>query len=537
MTRSRRDRTGANREGLPSAQRTPAARAALCLAALVAFALWGDPPASAQTTTSVKTSNVKCRNHIGAAVQELVHTGLESIDQCYDSRRGGKPCDQVAQLPARFAGASAPFTIALKRSTAITGAWCVGMEAILNNYPSTSPPMGTVGPLVQASLNSSAASLQGPTRPAGKARRRCIDTIGRVRSKIVHQLLAQSVRCQRAIDRTATSFGLISPTCLGPTRNVARRSRAIIQACAGFTGADVGSCSPLPTCVIASATQTGHDLAVATYGFSPSQQGELCGDGKVDPGESCDDGAANSPTGACTDECLKAACGDGKVEAGVEQCDPGSQPGSSSPKTDDPNCTATCKLTYCGDGVVQTGGNRPDEQCDDGNNVAGDGCSPTCQFETVSCPAGSTIDATVTFVTSSDTFSSGNVAGIDISIGYPPSVSFPGSQFLPLEDPSDPASRLILLGGPYNLYDGTVVTFFDYDTSIRTVISGGQIAGNSGFLIFNFPEIPFERIRFDCVSGMPVTRAAFPCTITKMVNQIGGDIPPSAQPECKVTLQ
>jgi cysteine-rich repeat protein len=522
--------------GLPWGHRTRAIRVALCLAALVGFGLQGAPPASAQTTTKVRSSDVKCRNHIGESVQQLVHTGLDSIDQCYHRRRGGKPCDQVARLPGRFVGSGAPFAIALKRSTGITGAWCVGVEAVLENYPNTSPPMGTVGPLVQAALDGSAASLQGPTPPAGKARRRCIDAIGRVRSKIVHQVLAQAVRCQRAIDRTATAFGLISPACLGPARHAARRSRQIVQACASFTGADVGSCSPLPTCVIANATRTGHDLAVATYGFSPSQQGDLCGNGKVDPGESCDDGAANSPTGACTDECLKAACGDGTVEAGVEECDPGSQPGSSSPKTNDPDCTSRCKLTYCGDGVVQTGGSRPDEQCDDGNTVAGDGCSPTCQFETVSCPVGGTIDVTVTFVSDQDTFSSGNVAGIDLSVGYPPSLSFPGSQFLPLEDPSDPASRLILLGGPYNLYDGTLVTFFDYDTSIRTVISGGQVAGNNGFLILNFPEIPFERIRFDCISDVPLTRAAFPCTISKMVNQIGGDVPPGAQPECKVTL-
>jgi cysteine-rich repeat protein len=525
--------SGARR--LTWARRTRAVRVAFCLAALAGFGLRGVPPASAQTTTKVKSTDLKCRNHIGQTVQELVHTGFDSIAQCYEQGRGGKPCDQVAKLPARFAGSAAPFAIALKRSTAITGAWCVGMEAVLANYPSTSPPMGTVGPLVQASLDGSAASLQGPTSPAGKARRRCINTIGGVRSKIVHQVLAQAIRCQRAIDRTATTFGLISPACLGPARSPARRARQIVQACASFTGADVGSCSPLPTCVIASATQTGHDLAVATYGFSPSQQGDLCGNGKVDPGESCDDGAANSPTGACTDKCQKAACGDGEVEAGMEECDPGKDSHGNVIKVD-PNCSATCKLTRCGDGVVQKGGNRPDEQCDDGNNVAGDGCSPTCQLETVSCPTGGTIDATITFVTDADTFSSGNVAGIDLSIGYPASVSFPGSQFLPVEDPSDPASRLILLGGSYNLYDGTVVTFFDYDTSIRTVISGGQISGNNGFLVFNFPEIPFERIRFDCLSDAPLTRTNFPCTIAKMVNQIGGDIPPSGQPECKVTL-
>ena len=250
----------------------------------------------------------------------------------------------------------------------------------------------------------------------------------------------------------------------------------------------------------------------------------------------------NSPTGSCTDTCQKAACGDGKVEAGVEECDPGNQPGSSSPVTDDPDCNSDCQFTRCGDGVVQTGGHRrPDEQCDDGdkNGTPGDQCASACQFVTVSCPAGGTIDVTATFISDNSTFSSGNIAGIDLSIGYPPSVSFPGSQFLPLEDPSDPASRIVLLGGPFDLYNvGALISLFDYDTSIRTLISGGTLPsnGNNGFMILNFPEIPFERIRFDCPADTQVTAAAFPCTINKMVNQIGGSVPMDELPECKITL-
>ncbi len=50
------------------------------------------------------------------------------------------------------------------------------------------------------------------------------------------------------------------------------------------------------------------------------------------------------------------------------------------------NCSAAgqsckggaCVKASCGDGVV----NGPTEQCDDGNSVAGDGCSATCQLET-----------------------------------------------------------------------------------------------------------------------------------------------------------
>jgi hypothetical protein len=147
------------------------------------------------------------------------------------------------------------------------------------------------------------------------------------------------------------------------------------------------------------------------------------------------------------------------------------------------------------------------------------------------------MDVTVTLVTSSSTYSSANVAGIDLSVDYPAPVSFPGSQFLPLEDPTDPASRIVLLGGPYDLYNsGALITLFDYDTSIRTVVAGGIYNGNNGFLVFNLPAIPFERIRFDCPPGTVIPGAGFKCVINGMINQVGGAISPDAQPDCKLTL-
>jgi MYXO-CTERM domain-containing protein len=61
-----------------------------------------------------------------------------------------------------------------------------------------------------------------------------------------------------------------------------------------------------------------------------------CGDGVVDPGEACDEGAKNS---------------DSAKDA----------------------CRTSCKKAACGDGVVDTG-----EACDDGNAKSGDGCEPDC---------------------------------------------------------------------------------------------------------------------------------------------------------------
>ncbi|MCA9542159.1 MAG: DUF4215 domain-containing protein, partial [Myxococcales bacterium] len=94
-----------------------------------------------------------------------------------------------------------------------------------------------------------------------------------------------------------------------------------------------------------------------------------CGDGVVRAGlEECDQGAQNAdaPGAACRTDCTRARCGDGIVDPG-EQCDDGN-------RDEGDECTNACSLGRCGDGIT-----GPDEQCDDGNAIACDGCSPTCR--------------------------------------------------------------------------------------------------------------------------------------------------------------
>ncbi|MBT3720966.1 DUF4215 domain-containing protein [archaeon] len=151
-----------------------------------------------------------------------------------------------------------------------------------------------------------------------------------------------------------------------------------------------------------------------------------CGDGVLDFGEECDDGNLVN-TDACLDNCQDADCTDGYVWQGIETCDDGN--------TDQTDlCNNICELTYCGDTITQnpnglgtngaTGigdeicdsevgaacttvdgyvGNNDcladcstyttcvtteycgdgiingNEDCDDGNNLNGDGCSATCE--------------------------------------------------------------------------------------------------------------------------------------------------------------
>ena len=125
---------------------------------------------------------------------------------------------------------------------------------------------------------------------------------------------------------------------------------------------------------------------------------DVCGDGIVTGDESCDEGNATTTDG-CVNcqiqpgwECLTpgapctqtAVCSDGKLQ-GIEECDEGEKNKTAGCV----NCVITngwrcpkageaCVQGKCGDGIVDKG-----ESCDDGNDIAGDGCSPDCKIEPI----------------------------------------------------------------------------------------------------------------------------------------------------------
>jgi fibro-slime domain-containing protein len=138
---------------------------------------------------------------------------------------------------------------------------------------------------------------------------------------------------------------------------------------------------------------------------------QVCGDKKISGNENCDDGENPPKSGdGCSENChiedgwacprvgarcVADACGDG-ILAGNEACDDGNA------KSGD-GCSATCTVETPGpterDGWVcpevgkackrSTCGNKQregTEQCDDGNNDSGDGCTPACRLEP-KCPA------------------------------------------------------------------------------------------------------------------------------------------------------
>lgn len=104
---------------------------------------------------------------------------------------------------------------------------------------------------------------------------------------------------------------------------------------------------------------------------TPTCKFHVCGDGYVGPAEPCDTADLATQDG-CNEDCTLATCNNGMLDPG-EACDPSSN--------DPTPCTDLCTLPVCGDGLLHEG----IEECDDGNNVYGDGCHKCVAGNVSSC--------------------------------------------------------------------------------------------------------------------------------------------------------
>jgi cysteine-rich repeat protein len=155
------------------------------------------------------------------------------------------------------------------------------------------------------------------------------------------------------------------------------------------------SCNPLTGCANVPNANPCSDGSVCTLNDS-------CADGVCVPGEelSCDDSSdctedSCSPDAGCVNAPLDVACNDGDVCTIDDACINGiCVPGGALDCDDDDLCTTdSCDpnsgcanvavVPCCGNGEVEV-----DEECDDSNSVAGDGCDANCQKEPqISCKA------------------------------------------------------------------------------------------------------------------------------------------------------
>ena len=163
----------------------------------------------------------------------------------------------------------------------------------------------------------------------------------------------------------------------------------------GLLGIFLLFCWTLSACSLVVDARLDHGDAVADAPDVPDSLHEGdeipvgCGDGVLHPSEACDDGNNVDGDGCsrlCDNEVVP-ACGDGILQTG-EACDLGAGNDDDALGDCPAVCRKDCRCPSCGDGVRDL---VFSEECDDGNTARGDGCSETCQYETlgVGCGDGS----------------------------------------------------------------------------------------------------------------------------------------------------
>jgi MYXO-CTERM domain-containing protein len=119
-----------------------------------------------------------------------------------------------------------------------------------------------------------------------------------------------------------------------------------------------------------------HDLDLTLPALLDLGWAGECGNGRIDSGETCDDGAELSDrlSDRCRTNCTRARCGD-SVEDRGEACDDGLKNSDVQAGA----CRSDCTLARCGDGVRDDG-----EACDGEAD-----CSTRCTLERAAGGAGS----------------------------------------------------------------------------------------------------------------------------------------------------
>lgn len=451
--------------------------------------------------TLAKENPVGCRAGIARSMRRMAGTGMRTIDTCHHDRNRGGADGACNALPE---GGLNDWTRQATRTAQFLQFRCpTGVGAISDNYPpchetgcnnvTVTTVSGTTD-LLEAN-----ATVLLSDEPLDGAAARCQEAIGKARRRIARRLLQRAQECQDRLDRRRgnSEFGPLADECVPTGGDAPRERSSIVRACDGLTGTDVGSCDPLPECVIGAAQTLGRELAVLTYG-----EPVTCGDGNIEVGEDCDDGNSD-PTDACTDTCQNARCGDEIVWEGVEECDDGNDIATDA-------CDA-CHLPVCGDGV-----RAGTEECDDGNNTPDDGCT-SCTIDPVLCGAGG-IRATITYADPKST----NAAAGRMLLAYPGAVSLPGTG-----SAGSVRLRLTNLSGTSN------PIFLPSDTD-----TNGDTVDDSLVLVFGttvpWPQGPFAAIVFDCSAGTPVRSPDFNCSFNDASDPFSNAVDPTAL-VCSVT--
>lgn len=195
---------------------------------------------------------------------------------------------------------------------------------------------------------------------------------------------------------------------------------------------------------------------LAAFAKTPApEQVPFCGNGVLDPGEACDEGAGNGPWAACNEACESEFCGNGVLDPG-EECDSGSQQGAA--------CTPECLMPRCGDGLVEAG----IEACDGGG-----ACSSSCHFDVPNVPC--TDPGLCPYVVWSRGFVGGNAQVLAVAHDAGGAALFGGRFGWDLDLGGDTRGVGVLSAGGESVFAARMVSPVDISWSIASGASGSPV--------------------------------------------------------------
>jgi cysteine-rich repeat protein len=269
--------------------------------------------------TSAHATAKDCRDTIGKQVKSLFALGASELNTCHKNK--DKVCtansDRAACNVLESTAVDAKGKYAAKEAKVLAkiAPDCTGFEG---PYPG-GVQAAVLDKIVSELNGNTSVSLGDDDLLCDKAVVTCHKTIATERTKVLKEVLIDSIKCQAKLDKTASSFGVIDPSCVdGADKSGPKAKDKIAAKCAAVADlSKVGSCSNdltgLSNCVVDSAIATGQDLAKALYG----QPATGCGNGTVEGSEQCDDANALSGDG-CSSSC----------ELEGNSCTPWSGPGA-----------------------------------------------------------------------------------------------------------------------------------------------------------------------------------------------------------------
>src|SRR5262249_10216341 len=265
-------------------------------------AAWADTAASRACRAAI-AKGLSGVSDAGFSANDAWHKGAKKADG-----RGGQ-CNNLNLGGADRKGKTTP---AKTKAGVIIGAACQVGDPVLANYDAHDPT-GTVDPaILEAAGGNSLAVVGGADLGGDKAKTKCLESIGKARSKMAKEGVQLEGKWHAGIDSFNTTFSSLNGACLLPPTKSGPKGEALISAkCGTLTGADVGSCTPLPGCVTTKTTSDAQDIAKAIF---QSVTNVACGNGVTDPGEQCDDGPnTGTPGDLCKTKCetLADTCGPG----------------------------------------------------------------------------------------------------------------------------------------------------------------------------------------------------------------------------------